>query len=144
MEKDSKKLAFRATLHCVMGCGIGDTLGLAIGTIFSWSTFSTMTLAVVLGFVGGYSLTMIPLLRKGINFKNASKITVMSETASIVVMEAAENGIAFLIPGLLVASFFTPLFWFGLIISVIAGFLAAYPINYFMISKGIRGAHSHH
>jgi len=127
-----------------MGCGIGDTTGIIIGTILSWSVFPTMVLAIILGFIGGYSLTMIPLLRSGMGVKNATKITVVSETASIIVMEAAENGTAFLIPGLLTASLFVPMFWFGLIIAVIAGFIAAYPVNYFMISKGLKKAHFHY
>lgn len=142
--KDNKKLAFRATLHCVMGCGLGDTAGLIIGTILGWTVIPTMILAIILGFVGGYSLTMIPLLKRGIDFKKATKITVVSETASILVMEAAENGTAFLIPGILLAGFLEPLFWFGLIIAVIAGFIAAYPVNYFMISRGLKESHIHH
>ncbi len=144
MEQDNKKLALKVTLHCVMGCGIGDTIGLMIGTILGWPVFSTMILGIILGFIGGYSLTIIPLLKRGINIKSATKITVVSETASILVMEAAENGTAFVIPGLLVTSFLTPLFWFGLIVSVFAGFVAAYPVNYFMISKGFKRGHFHH
>jgi len=143
-DKDNKKLAFRATIHCVMGCGLGDTAGLIIGTILNWTIFPTMVLAIILGFVGGYSLTMIPLLKRGINVRIATKITVVSETASILVMEAAENGTAFLIPGVLLAGFLKSLFWFGLIIAVIVGFITAYPVNYFMISKGLKESHIHH
>lgn len=141
---DNKKLAFRTTLHCVIGCGTGDTLGLIIGTVLNWSVFPTVILGIILGFIGGYSLTMIPLLKRGFNIKAATKITVISETASILVMETAENLTAFLIPGLLVASFLTPLFWGGFLLSVVAGFSAAYPLNYFMISKGLRNPHVHH
>jgi len=143
-DRDNKKLAFRATLHCVMGCGLGDTAGLIIGTVLGWEIIPTMILAIVLGFIGGYSLTIIPLLRRGIDLKNASKITVVSETASILVMEAAENGTALIIPGVLLAGFLNPLFWIGLIVSVVAGFIAAYPVNYFMISRGVKEAHTHH
>lgn len=142
--EDNKNLAFRTTLHCVIGCGTGDTFGLIIGTLLNWSVFPTMVLGIILGFLGGYGLTMIPLLKRGFNIKKATKITVVSETASILVMETAENLTAFLIPGLLVASFLTPLFWSGFLISVVAGFIAAYPINYFMISKGLKEAHLHH
>lgn len=140
----NKKLALRTTLHCVIGCGTGDTAGLIIGTIFNWSIIPTMVLGIILGFIGGYGLTIIPLLKRGFSIKNATKITVTSETASIVVMETAENLTAFLIPGLLSASFLTLLFWVGFSISVIAGFIAAYPINYFMISKGLKEGHMHH
>jgi len=140
---NEKKLAFRATVHCVLGCGIGDTVGLIIGTIFSWSIISTMILAIILGFIGGYSLTIIPLLRYGMKLMKASKITVVGETASIVTMETAENLTAFLIPGVLTAGFLDFLFWLGLAISVIAGFIAAYPVNYFMIKRGFRETHVH-
>lgn len=144
MPADTKKLAFRATLHCVMGCGIGDTVGLIIGSFLGWSIISTMILAVILGFVGGYSLTMIPLLKRGISVKSATKITLVSETASILVMETAENGTELLIPGALTAGFVDPLFWGSLIIAVIAGFIAAYPVNYFMVSKGLKECQGHH
>jgi len=141
--ESDKKLSLRTTLHCVIGCGTGDTIGLIIGTILNWAVLPTMVLGIVLGFIGGYGLTMIPLLGKGFSIRNASKITVTSETASIAVMEAAENGTAILIPGLLYAGFLTPLFWLGLTVSVIAGFIAAYPVNYFMISRGLKEAHHH-
>ena len=143
-EKNNKKLAFRATLHCVIGCGAGDTTGLIIGTMLGWAVFPMMVLGIILGFLGGYALTIIPLLQRGFGLKNATKITVVSETASILVMETAENITAFLIPGLLVASFKEPLYWFGLSISVIAGFIAAYPVNYFMISRRLKEGHIHH
>mgnify|MGYP001272456157 CR=1 FL=1 len=127
-----------------MGCGLGDTLGLIIGTVLGWTVFPTMILAVFLGFVGGYGLTMVPLLKRGIAFKRATQITIASETASITVMEAAENTTAFLIPGVLLASVLSPLFWFGMAIAVVVGFLAAYPVNYYMISRGQDTAHTHH
>lgn len=141
---DNKKLAFRATLHCVIGCGSGDTLGLIIGTVLNWAILPTMILGIILGFIGGYGLTLIPLLKRGFKIKEASKITVLSETASIIVMEAAENGTAFFISGLSAASLLTWLYWFGLIVAVVAGFIAAYPINYYMISKGLKESHIHH
>ena len=141
---DKKMLALKATLHCVMGCGIGDAIGLIIGTILGWAVLPTMILAIFLGFVGGYGLTMVPLLVNGIAFKKATQITIAGETASIVVMEATENGVALLIPGLLVASFFTPFFWLGLLAAVVVGFIAAYPVNYYMISRGYGDHHTHH
>ena len=98
-----------------------------------------------LGFCWGLRVNMVPLLlRSGLDLKSASKITLATETASIVVMETAENGTAFLIPGLLIASFVVPLFWVGFVIAIIAGFIAAYPVNYFMISRKLKGAHIHH
>lgn len=144
MQQDNIKLAFKVTLHCVIGCGIGDTAGLIIGTVIGWSVVPTMMLGIILGFFGGYGLTMWPLLKNGLDFKNATKISIASETASIFVMETGENLTAFLIPGVLTATVFSYIFWVGLAISVVAGFLAAYPVNYFMIAKGLKHGHIHH
>lgn len=143
MQQNNIKLAFKVTLHCVVGCGIGDTAGLIIGTVFGWSVILTMILGIILGFLGGYGLTMWPLLKNGLNFKIATKITIASETVSIIFMETGENLTAFLIPGLLTATIFSSFFWFGVLVSISAGFLAAYPINYFMIIRGLKHGHIH-
>ena len=56
------RVAFSATVHCLTGCGIGEVLGLVIGTALGWGNAATIALAVVLAFIFGYALTMIPLL----------------------------------------------------------------------------------
>lgn len=144
MKKEDLKLAFNVTLHCVIGCGIGDSLGLILGMILKLAIVPTILLAVVLGFIGGYGLTMWPLLKKGFSFKEATKITVAGETASIFVMETGENLTALLIPGLLTASFFSSLFWIGFGFSILMGFIVAYPVNLFMIMRGLKRDRLHH
>ena len=57
------RLAFSATVHCLTGCAIGEVLGMVIGTALGWGNLATIVLAVVLAFVFGYALTMLPLLR---------------------------------------------------------------------------------
>ena len=39
------RLALSATLHCLTGCGIGEVLGLVIGTTLGWGTVATIALA---------------------------------------------------------------------------------------------------
>jgi len=51
VNRDLDRLALSATVHCLTGCGIGEVLGLAIGTALSWSTLATVALAVGLAFV---------------------------------------------------------------------------------------------
>lgn len=58
-------LALSATLHCLIGCGIGEVLGMVIGTWLDWDNTSTMILAITLGFVLGFAFGIIPLLRAG-------------------------------------------------------------------------------
>src|SRR5688572_21765936 len=59
------RLAFSATVHCLTGCSIGEVLGMVIGTALGWGNAATIALAVVLAFIFGYALTMIPLIRSG-------------------------------------------------------------------------------
>ena len=58
------RLAFSATGHCLTGCAIGEVLGLIIADALGWGNVASIALAVVLAFFFGYSLTMVPLLRR--------------------------------------------------------------------------------
>ncbi|MGH8610669.1 MAG: DUF4396 domain-containing protein [Burkholderiales bacterium] len=66
------QLAFSATMHCLTGCSIGEVLGMVIGTALGWSNWATVALAVVLAFVFGYLLTLLPLFRAGIALDHCS------------------------------------------------------------------------
>ena len=57
-------IAFWATLHCLSGCAVGEVLGMVIGTALGWGTVATIALAVVLAFLFGYALTLLPLVRR--------------------------------------------------------------------------------
>ena len=61
----SWRTAASATLHCLTGCAIGETLGMVLATWWGWSTWPAVGLAVVLAFVFGYSLTIAPVMRAG-------------------------------------------------------------------------------
>lgn len=69
------RLAASATFHCLMGCGIGEVIGMIIGTALDLSNTQTLVLAVLCGF------------------------------------------------------------------ALVAGFCAAYPVNFVMVKRGIRHCH---
>ena len=62
-EQSLNRVAFSATMHCLTGCAIGEVLGMVIGTALGWGNRETIVLSIVLAFLFGYSLTMLPLLR---------------------------------------------------------------------------------
>lgn len=134
-------LAVNATIHCLIGCGIGEVLGIIIGTALSLDMFTTMVIAIILGFIGGLLLGIIPLLRASFTFKNALKTVVVAEGLSIVVMEAFEVLTQIIIPGVMEAGLTEPIFWYGMIAALAVGFLAALPVNFVMIKKGLRHQH---
>jgi uncharacterized membrane protein YeaQ/YmgE (transglycosylase-associated protein family) len=135
------KLAFSATLHCLIGCGLGEVAGMIIGTMFAMSNHSTMILAIILGFVGGFGLGVIPLKRAGYSWKTAFKQVLVAEGLSIAVMETFEVLVQVYTPGVMDASLTDGIFWLGMLLGLIAGFIAAFPVNYIFVKKGFRHQH---
>lgn len=134
-------LAFSATLHCLLGCGIGEVVGMILGTAMGMNNINTLILAVVLGFVFGFVLGLRPLLNAGFDFKKAFKTVLIAEGLSIVAMETAEVLIEVYTPGVMQAGLFSWVFWGGMLLALAAGFIAAYPVNYYLIGKGVRHQH---
>ncbi len=140
-EQSQAKLAFSATLHCLLGCGIGEVVGVIIGTALVMTNINTLILAVSLGFVFGFILGMRPLLKAGFNLKIAFKTVFIAEGLSIAVMESTEVLVEVYTPGVMEAGLTSWIFWVGMLLALTAGFIAAYPVNYYLIGKGIRHQH---
>ena len=140
-EPSQSKLAFSATLHCLLGCGIGEVVGVIIGTALLMTTINTMILAVSLGFVFGFILGIRPLLKAEFNFKRAFQTVLIAEGLSIAVMEATEVLVQVYTPGVMESGLTSWIFWGGMFLAMTAGFIAAYPVNYYLIGKGIRHLH---
>ncbi len=150
------RTAFSATLHCLTGCAIGEVLGMVIGTALGWSNLATIVLAVVLAFFFGYSLTLLPLLRSGLTIAAALPLAFASDTLSIAVMEVVDNAIMLVVPGAMEAGVGSIIFWGSLAFALAVAFVAAYPVNRYLISRGRghavvhqyhgggRGGHEHH
>ena len=146
------RLAFSATAHCLTGCAIGEVLGMVIGTALGWGNVATIVLAVVLAFFFGYSLTMVPLLRFGLALSTVLPLAFASDTLSITIMEIVDNLIMVLIPGAMDAGLTNPLFWGSLAFSLAVAFVAAFPVNRWLIARGkghavvhqYHGGHEHH
>ena len=62
----------------------------------------------------------------------------LGEAVSIGAMEVAMNVTDYLLGGLAAASVTDLIFWTSLGFAVVAGDAAGYPVNYFMIRRGIK------
>lgn len=140
------KVAFSATLHCLSGCATGEVLGLVIGTAFALGNGTTIVIATVLAFMFGYAFTMFPFLRKGMAFGAALALAFASDTASIAIMEVADNATMLLIPGAMNAGLFDLLFWASMTVSLVIAGALAFPVNRWLIARGKGHAlvHEHH
>lgn len=147
------RIAWSATLHCLAGCAIGEVAGMVIGTALGWGNVATIALAVVLAFAFGYALTMLPILGSGMPFKRVAGLALVSDTASIIVMEIVDNAIMLGIPGAMEAPLDSVLFWASLAVALAIAGIAAFPVNRWLIARG-RGhavvhahfghSHAHH
>jgi hypothetical protein len=142
----ANRMALSATLHCLTGCAIGEVLGLAIGTGLGWTNAPTIVLAIALAFLFGYSFTFVPLVRRGMPLRAAAGVAFAADTISITVMEIVDNAVVLVVPGAMEAGLDTALFWGSLAIALALAFVAAFPVNRWLIARG-RGhavAHAHH
>jgi hypothetical protein len=140
------RLAVAATLHCLTGCAIGEVLGMVLATWWGWGNGASVALAAALAFLFGYSLTMAPVLRAGVPFRQAVGVALAADTVSILVMEIVDNGFILTVPGAIGAGLADFLFWTSLTLSLVIAFLITVPVNRWMIGRG-RGhavVHAYH
>jgi uncharacterized membrane protein len=122
------------TLRCLLGCNVGEVAGAAIGLLLGWDMYSTIALAVGLAFAVGYLFTIVPMLRT-MPIRQAARVTVVGDTASIAAMETVEISLALIIPGFMHAGLTDALFWMGLGIIMPAGYAVAYPAMYWAMKR---------
>ena len=129
-------VAISATLHCLTGCAIGEVTGMIVGTALGFSNLGTVALAVGLAFLFGYTLTSIPLLRAGLALGAVIPIALASDTFSILTMEVIDNLVMVAIPGAMEGGVDTILFWGSLAFALSLAFVAAVPVNRWLIARG--------
>jgi hypothetical protein len=144
--KSLNRVAASATTHCLTGCAIGEVLGFVIATAFGWGNLATIAVAIVLAFFFGYLLTSLPLLRSGLGLREVAPIALAADTASITIMEIVDNAVLLVYPGAMEAGLSDSLFWWSLAFALAVAWVATFPVNRWLISRG-RGhavAHQHH
>jgi Domain of unknown function (DUF4396) len=135
-EPDLNRAALSATTHCLIGCGAGEVVGMAIATAAGWSNAASIFLAVVLAFVFGYALTIFPVLRAGLSFRRATGVAIASETVSIAIMESVDNAFVLLVPGAIDAGLGDAKFWWSIALGFAIAFGPAWAANRWLIGRG--------
>ncbi|MCA1738482.1 MAG: DUF4396 domain-containing protein [Actinobacteria bacterium] len=90
----------------------------------------------MLAFFFGYSLTVLPLLRSGLTVTAALSLAFASDTLSIAVMEIVDNLVVLVVPGAMEAGLGDLLFWGSLVLALAVAFVATFPVNRYLISRG--------
>jgi Domain of unknown function (DUF4396) len=87
--------------------------------------------------VFGYGLTMRPLITGGLAFPLAVRTAFAADTVSITIMEIMDNLIVLSVPGAMAAGLTDSMFWGSLALSLAVAFVVAFPVNRWMISRGL-------
>ncbi|MFZ0625843.1 MAG: DUF4396 domain-containing protein [Acidimicrobiia bacterium] len=128
----------RSVSHCFAGCGAGEIVGVVISVgLLSLGQVWLSVVTFVLAYVLGIAFNAGPLLSDGEDLSTALKDSVITESASILMMETVAIGVDQLIAGS-VNTLTKPLFWSSLFISLSAGLLFAYPVNVWLVKAGIK------
>ncbi len=132
----------QATLHCLTGCVIGEVAGLAVGVSLGLAAWQTIILATALAYVSGIILGVLPVMKnQRTGFWNALRIIWIGEVISIGVMELVMNYVDYSMGGMNAGSVFSWMFVRGLLFAIPAGFLAAWPVNYWLLKRNLKACH---
>lgn len=136
------KTSAQATLHCLTGCVIGEVAGLMIGVSLGLGVWPTIVLATALAYGVGMTLGLIPVMRsRGVGLAQAFRIIWIGEVVSIGVMEIVMNFVDYQMGGMTAPTIVSWMFWRGILFAVPAGFLAAWPVNYWLLKRELKACH---
>jgi hypothetical protein len=132
----------QATLHCLTGCVIGEVAGLAIGVTLGLPAWQTIVLATALAYLSGMTLGLLPVMKsRGVGMLEALRIIWLGEVISIGVMELVMNYVDYRMGGMAAPSVASWMFWRGIVFAVPAGFIAAWPVNYWLLKRELKACH---
>ena len=136
------KTSAQATLHCLTGCVIGEVAGLMIGVSLGLSPWAIIALATTLAYLSGITLGLLPVMKsRGVGLVEAFRIIWIGEVISIGVMELVMNYVDYQMGGMTAPSIASWMFWRGIVFAVPAGFLAAWPVNYWLLKRELKACH---
>jgi hypothetical protein len=136
------RTAAHSTLHCLTGCVIGEVAGLLIGVSLGFSPWATIALATALSYLSGMTLGLVPVMRsQGSSLAAAFRIIWVGEVISIGVMELVMNFVDYQMGGMTAPSVASWMFWRGIVFAVPAGFIAALPVNYWLLKRNLKACH---
>ncbi|MDP6377916.1 MAG: DUF4396 domain-containing protein [Pseudomonadales bacterium] len=132
----------QATMHCLTGCVIGEVAGLMIATTLGFAVWPTVILATSCAYLSGFTLGLLPVMRdQGKSFAEALRLIWIGEAVSIGVMEVAMNFADFAAGGMDATSVLSTPFWIGVAVAVPAGFVAAWPVNWWLLKRDLKACH---
>jgi hypothetical protein len=131
-----------STMHCVAGDGIGIIAGAVIAGLLALRGPGEMALEYLLGFGFGWAIFQALFMREmaGGSFLRSLSQTFMAELLSMNLLMAGMLPVAAAwraaVPAAADAA--RPVFWFAMSVALCVGFLLAYPMNWWLVTNGLK------
>ena len=131
-----------STMHCVAGDGVGILAGAVIASVLQLPGVLDVALEYALGFGFGWTIFQALFMRgdAGGSYKTALRHTFVPELLSMNVLMAG------MVPTMLLAMKYVPgahdpagpAFWFVMSMALLVGFVTAYPMNWWLVSRHLK------
>ena len=131
-----------STMHCVAGDGVGILAGAVVASMLQLPSMLDVALEYVLGFGFGWTIFQALFMRgdAGGSYKAALRHTFFPELLSMNVLMTG------MVPTMLLAMKYVPgahdpagpAFWFVMSMALLVGFVAAYPMNWWLVSRHLK------
>lgn len=131
-----------STMHCVAGDGVGILAGAVIGSLLSLSMLADIGLEYVLGFGFGWTIFQALFMKDtaGGSYSKALYNTFIPELVSMNCLMAAMVPVSSIAKANVAGSEspLSPAFWFIMSMALLCGFIAAYPMNWWLVSNHLK------
>lgn len=131
-----------STMHCVAGDGLGILAGAVLGGILHLQPVAHIALEYVLGFGFGWTIFQALFMRDmaGGSFRRSLGLTFVPELLSMNLLMAGMLPVMTIMMASIAGSEspLSPFFWFVMSIALLAGAIAAYPINWWLVASHLK------
>ncbi len=131
-----------STMHCVAGDGLGILAGAVIASLFHLPKVTDIALEYVLGFGFGWSIFQALFMRDmaGGSYRRALSSAFFPELLSMNCLMASMVPVMTLATESIPASRDPsgPEFWFIMSMALLVGFITAYPMNWWLVSRHMK------
>ena len=135
------KQATGSVIHCVAGDALGIVAAAIITSLLGTPMYGDMIVEYVVGFLVGWLLFQtVPMMHMNhISFQSALRLGFWAELLSLTFMVLGMfPTMAYLMNLWSIMSPWSFSFWFVISMSILVGSVVTYPINWWMVSKGMK------
>src|ERR1700728_1072837 len=131
-----------STMHCVAGDGVGILVGATISSILGLHGLSEVLLEYALGFAFGRTIFQALFMRDMVGGSYARSLftTFIPEFLSMNLLMAGMIPTMMILRSVLApaAGPDAPAFWFVMSMALLAGFIIAYPMNWWLVANNLK------